>query len=179
GVLMGHCGVPDVAYGADPETGVAVYSSVPNDTGQAGWMVVGGTSASAPQWAALIALANQERAAIGRPTLGRAADVLYSLPRRDFHDITTGGNGYLAGPGYDLVTGLGSPVADLLVPDLAGVGLSATTPSTPPTNSPGGTGGISIPGWYLPGFGWGFGGMFGWNAGGWEWSSNTGWYAGW
>ena len=43
---------------------------------------------------------------------------LYSLPSYDFHDETSGYNGYSAGPGYDLVTGLGSPVANQLIPAL-------------------------------------------------------------
>ena len=48
---------------------------------------------------------------------------LYSLPASDFHDITSGYNGLFAGPGYNEVTGLGSPIANLLVPDLASYGL--------------------------------------------------------
>jgi subtilase family serine protease len=190
GVVTGARGVPDVAYDADPNSGVAVYSSVPDGSGSTGWMVVGGTSAGAPQWSALVALANQERAAHGKAALGRAQDTLYTLNARDFHDITAGGNGYAARVGYDLVTGRGTPVADLLVPDLAGVTPPTTTTTTPPTTTgstgsgtttttTGGggttttrppTGGVSVPIWYLPGgygFGWGFGGLFGWNLGGW------------
>ncbi len=59
---------------------------------------------------------------------------LYSLPSSDFHDITTGSNGtYAATTGYDLATGIGSPVANLLVPALAGY--TTTTTSTPPSIS--------------------------------------------
>ena len=43
---------------------------------------------------------------------------LYGLPASDFNDITSGNNGDAAGPGYDLVTGIGTPIANLLVPDL-------------------------------------------------------------
>ena len=191
GVLTGHRGVPDVAFDADPNSGVAVYSSVPDDSGRSGWQVVGGTSAGSPQWAALIALANQERAAHGKATLGRAQDTIYTLAARDFHDITAGGNGYAARVGYDLVTGRGTPVANLLVPDLAGVAPppSPTTNPSPPsmgttgagatsptggtttggtTGTPPPTRGVSIPVWYWPGFGWNFGGLFGWNLGGWS-----------
>src|SRR5205823_6642705 len=57
-------GVPDVSYDADPNTGVEVYDSV-----NGGWFVVGGTSAGAPQWAALVALANELRANAGAATL--------------------------------------------------------------------------------------------------------------
>jgi hypothetical protein len=46
--------------------------------------------------------------------------MIYQLSSSDFHDITTGSNGYSAGPGYDLVTGRGTPIANMLVPDLAG-----------------------------------------------------------
>ncbi len=47
--------------------------------------------------------------------------LLYHLPSSDFHDITVGFNGNQAEPGYDLVTGLGSPIANLVVTDLVGV----------------------------------------------------------
>src|SRR5207244_12419210 len=101
-------GVPDVSYNADPNSGVAVYDSTPYN-GSTGWYQVGGTSAGAPQWAALIALANASRA----QSLNQTAGVLYSLNNSsNFLDITSGSNGYLAAPGYDLVTGIGSPVAN-------------------------------------------------------------------
>ena len=58
---------------------------------------------------------------------------LYSLPSADFHDIVYGNNGYAAGPGYDLVTGLGTPVANLLVPALASYDLG--TPKSRPRSS--------------------------------------------
>ena len=45
---------------------------------------------------------------------------IYALPSSEFHDITSGNNGFSAGAGYDLVTGLGTPIANLMVPDLAG-----------------------------------------------------------
>ena len=58
----------------------------------------------------------------GTPLTGNTQTLpaLYSLPAADFHDIVHGNNGDPAGPGYDLTTGLGTPVANLLVPDLAG-----------------------------------------------------------
>jgi hypothetical protein len=85
-------------------------------------MAIGGTSAGSPQWAALIAIADQGRAAIGLGSLdgpSQTFPLLYGMPATDFHDITTGYNGYNAGPGYDLVTGLGSPHAPLVVRDLS------------------------------------------------------------
>ncbi|HEV3260035.1 MAG TPA: S53 family peptidase [Gemmataceae bacterium] len=102
---------PDVSYNANPNTGFSVYDSF----GSGGWAVVGGTSAGAPQWAALVALADQ-----GRTSPLSTSQVLAALyqHRTDFHDITKGNNGHPAGPGYDLVTGLGSPIANLVVNDL-------------------------------------------------------------
>jgi subtilase family serine protease len=90
----------------------------------------GGTSASAPAWAALIALADQYA---GRP-LGFVNPAIYQIAggpayHAAFHDVTTGNNtvrfpprtitGYQAGPGWDPVTGWGSPDAQVLVPLLA------------------------------------------------------------
>jgi subtilase family serine protease len=115
---------PDVAYDADPQSGFAVYDSTPGGD-KKGWQVVGGTSAGAPQWAGLIALADQGRALkhVGSINTNQALTALYSLPAADFHDITTGSNGYSARPGYDLVTGRGTPVADRLISDLVRVTL--------------------------------------------------------
>jgi hypothetical protein len=62
---------------------------------------------------------------------------VYGL-RGDFHDITSGSNGYSAGPGYDFATGLGSPRADSLIPDLVGYTAStALPPAFPPPSTPG------------------------------------------
>ena len=100
---------PDVAYDADPNTGFYVRSG-------GNWYDVGGTSAGAPQWSALIALANQGRAAAGKAALTNADQTLMSLSSSDFHDITTGSNGaYKATTGYDVVTGRGTPIANLVV----------------------------------------------------------------
>lgn len=92
-------GVPDVAGDASPYSGYNILVD-----GQQ--TVVGGTSAVAPLWAALIALINQQK---GVPA-GFVNPTLYQNPG-DFHDITKGNNGaYSAGPGWDPCTGLGSPV---------------------------------------------------------------------
>ncbi len=113
---------PDVAYDADPNTGFAVYGSY----GWGGWAQVGGTSDAAPQWAGLIAIADQGRALAGLGSLDGYTQTLpdlYKLPSSDFHSITTGSNGtYSAGPGYNLVTGLGTPIANLVVAGLVGTG---------------------------------------------------------
>jgi len=120
--LLNHRrGVPDIAGDADPATGLAFYSG-----GQ--WNLAGGTSASAPLWAGIMAIANQMA---GQP-LGFINPALYKLAAtssyaQDFHDITTGNNsvdsgvkvkGYPAVPGWDPVTGLGTPIVDKLLPDL-------------------------------------------------------------
>jgi hypothetical protein len=106
---------------ADPNTGVAVYDSF--DFPSSPWIQVGGTSLATPMWAGLIAIADQGRSLASLPSLDGATQTLpalYQLPATDFHDITSGSNGYSAGPGYDLVTGRGSPIANVLVPALVG-----------------------------------------------------------
>jgi hypothetical protein len=118
----GHRTTPDVSFVADPATGVWVADPY-NLPGDDPWLVVGGTSLSAPAWAGLLAVADQGRAAAGKATLGAAGPTeaqaaLYGLSRTDYHDITSGSNGYSAGPGYDMVTGLGTPRADLVIADL-------------------------------------------------------------
>jgi len=92
-------GVPDVAANADPATGYLVHVGG-DDT------VVGGTSAVAPLWAALIARINATR---GKPA-GFVNAALYRQPSA-FNDITSGNNGdFSAAPGWDACTGLGTPV---------------------------------------------------------------------
>ena len=89
--------VPDVSYNANPTYGFAVYF---NST----WQKVGGTSAGAPQWAAIHALG----LSASNANLYDKAKLSYSSY---FRDITSGSNGaYEATVGYDLVTGLGSPL---------------------------------------------------------------------
>ncbi len=97
-------GVPDVAGCADPQTGYQVLVD-----GQS--MVVGGTSAVAPLWAALVCRLTQST---GQP-FGLLQPLLYAgvtaaAAAAGFQDITSGNNGaYPAGPGWDACTGLGSP----------------------------------------------------------------------
>ena len=106
----GNRGVPDVAFDADPNSGVAVYCSQPSPR----WMVVGGTSLSAPCWAGLFVLGGLN----GVPSVYAQASTS-PLYTRNYHDVTTGSNGLPAGTGYDLVTGLGSPKSNNLVPTTA------------------------------------------------------------
>src|SRR5215467_6537876 len=130
-------GVPDIAYQASSRTGVLVYDTAPGATGltcpsgnpcSAGWYVVGGTSSSCPQWAGLVAIADQ----IAGGGLGQINPILYALAAGPnygtyFYDVTTGNNqanpaitGYPATTGWDPVTGLGTPNAAALVPALTG-----------------------------------------------------------
>jgi subtilase family serine protease len=124
-------GVPDIAADANPnpDTGLPVVTS---DAGGGHTISEhGGTSASAPIWAGIIALADQYA---GRH-LGFVNPAIYRIARsphnhQAFHDITAGNRntakfphgtiaGYRAGPGWDPVTGWGSPNAHVLVPLLA------------------------------------------------------------
>ena len=122
-------GVPDVAADGDPVTGIAVITGNPGG----GYAISGhaGTSASAPLWAGIIALADQ----YARRHLGFVNPAIYRIARssqyhRAFHDVTAGSSntaefphatitGYRAVPGWDPVTGWGSPDAQVLVPLLA------------------------------------------------------------
>jgi hypothetical protein len=124
---------PDVAYDANPSTGFAVYDSYGTPSGSP-WIQLGGTSAGAPQWAALVAIADQGRALAGKAALNGPTQTLpaiYALSAADFHDTTSGSSAgrpsYSAGAGYDLVTGRGSPVANLVVNDLVGSSSTTTT----------------------------------------------------
>jgi len=122
-------GVPDVAGDAAFNTGMATFTAGPG-----GGVLLGatGTSAAAPLWAGLIALADQFA---GHP-LGFVNPAIYQIARGRayhlaFHDVTTGNNtfelrkppttvrGYQATPGWDPATGWGSPDAQYLVPLLA------------------------------------------------------------
>ena len=103
-------GVPDVAGNADPLTGYDVLVDGQSE-------VVGGTSAVAPLWAALIARLNQQ---LGK-SLGLANAALYGTAGKGFRDITQGNNGtYQASTGWDACTGWGSPDGAALLTALAG-----------------------------------------------------------
>jgi kumamolisin len=100
-------GVPDVSGDADPQTGYEVLVD-----GES--FVIGGTSAVAPLWAGLIALANQKL----DTRLGNLNPLLYALSSKSgaFHDIRSGNNGaYKADAGWDACTGLGTPNGQKLI----------------------------------------------------------------
>jgi subtilase family serine protease len=110
--------VPDIASVA---SNIPVYDTY----GFGGWVSVQGTSISSPDWAAFLTLVNSMRASQGKGPLSQAAYDLYQVYysgnySTDFHDITTGNNGNcgsqcMSGPGYDLVTGIGTYQANTLV----------------------------------------------------------------
>ena len=139
--------VPDVSLDADPATGYPVYctagSSCSGSGGifgggtSGGWITVGGTSAAAPMWAAMVALANEQAARLGKGPLGFLNPAIYKIASgshygSDFHDIvpsTSGGpsnndelgvNGgaYPVTQNYDMATGWGSFNAAKLAADL-------------------------------------------------------------
>ncbi|CAN5365401.1 S53 family peptidase [soil metagenome] len=104
---------PDIAAVADPFTSVKIVSDGRVING-------GGTSQSAPIWAGLTALMNQYLLENDGNLIGEINPLLYRIaqgaPRPAFRDVTLGGNAVdNAGPGYDLVTGLGTPDIDNLV----------------------------------------------------------------
>lgn len=122
-------GVPDVAYNGDVRGGVigawSVLCGIAVNCGPAniGFFIFGGTSAGSPQWAGIVALADQK----GGDRLGAINTTLYRIGRSDgygsaFHDITTGNNtfgavtGFTAAQGWDAASGLGTPDVANLIP---------------------------------------------------------------
>ncbi|HEY2297205.1 MAG TPA: S53 family peptidase [Jatrophihabitans sp.] len=107
-----HRLTPDVAADADSETGVKTVIDGKVSQG-------GGTSQAAPIWAGLTVMMNQYLEANGSNALGNINPLLYRAAATTpsaFHDVTLGGNvPYLAGKGYDLLTGLGAPSTAVLV----------------------------------------------------------------
>ena len=139
---------PDVSYDGDPVTGFAIYDSFESVPGLTSWVDIGGTSAGAPQWSALLAIANQGRALAGLGSLDGVSQTLpllyglYSPPgtvgyltysTTFFHDVTGSLTpGRQAVPGYDTATGLGSPRAPAVIDALVGAPAVGTSgPVTP------------------------------------------------
>jgi subtilase family serine protease len=121
--------VPDVSADADPSPGYQMYSVDP-DTGVTGWLPVGGTSLATPTWAAITALINEWGTGCATSDVGFANPSLYQVASstpQDLRDITSGNNDpdtkakdptYPATTGYDMVTGLGAPIAGNLAQSL-------------------------------------------------------------
>lgn len=97
----------------------------------------GGTSFAAPMWAGFLALVNQQAVANGQPTLGFINPAVYDIGlgadyNTDFHDTTSGSNGFSATVGFDLATGWGSPTGQALIDALAGTSTGTFTVSAAP-----------------------------------------------
>jgi subtilase family serine protease len=121
-VLFARRSEPDVSMIADPGTGVPIIDSADG----IGWAQFGGTSLSSPVFAGVIALAQEVRINSGLLPLNSVQinSRMYAAYNSAsyltyFHDVTVGNNGFAAGTGYDLATGIGSPKADTLVGLLA------------------------------------------------------------
>src|SRR6266567_1627480 len=136
---------PDVSLDADPATGYPVYCTAGSScsgAGGSGWLTVGGTSAAAPMWAAMVVLTNQKAAQQGKKPMGFLNPALYKIAsgsqyNSDFHDITPPGNpstpsnndelGFNGGAypvtnAYDMATGWGTLNATRLTADLVSIG---------------------------------------------------------
>jgi len=135
--------VPDVAFNASPMTGEYVAVTLPGKTTT--WSAYGGTSIAAPQWAALVAVANAIRAANAKAAIGGDVHALVyksiaAVPgtyAAALHDVVEGGNGTCAtcraGSGFDQTTGWGTPNASQLFQALTGVSTTLATTATAPT----------------------------------------------
>ena len=147
GASSGDCRqVPDVSVDADPNSGYIIYwnGSRSDLTSAAGWQAIAGTSAAAPVWAALLAVVDasggchSSPVGFANPALYRAAGAGYAST---FSDITSGNNDgigtnggkYPAGPGYDMATGLGTPIGGGLAAALCSVTLRIATPAAQTT----------------------------------------------
>jgi hypothetical protein len=143
----GARGTPDVAYDADPNNGFVMYDSLPYQ-GFVDFQETGGDSAGTPQWAALVAIADQGRVLAGEGTLdgpGQTLPALYDLYSppgtpgystylnyfNDIIDTTAGGQpstGLASTIGYDTATGLGTPKAAAIIGALVATTLTASIP---------------------------------------------------
>jgi len=94
---------PDVAFDADPNTGVEVYATNPG-SGRGTWQTVGGTSVGAPAWAGIIAIVDQGRALAGNGSLDgptQTLPALYAAPSSDFNTVTASSTSSGFGRGFD------------------------------------------------------------------------------
>jgi len=136
--------LPDVAAEAN-------FDNILCDDGICYYNDYGGTSYAAPRWAGYIALANQQNVTNNGTTLGYLNPLIYPIGfgtsyTSNFHDITSGNNGYSAVTGYDMVTGWGSPNGPTLINTLTGAATPSFTLSDSPSSltiTQGGAGGTS------------------------------------
>ncbi len=144
--------VPDVSLSGDPNNGYMIYCTSPAVTycsKSNPWVSIGGTSAAAPMWAAMMAIANEMSLKTGNFNLGFVNPLLYQVASNasnyanSFHDVTTGNNDYInknngsypATVGYDMATGLGSYNALVLASNLVSLAQTATGPRSSPANT--------------------------------------------
>ncbi len=119
--------IPDVAFNADPKTGEAAWETNSGGPSTAPtWVVLGGTSIAAPQWAGFLALVGEARTKAKRTSPGFINPIVYGLSaseqKADFSDVVSGSNGrYSAAAGWDAVTGFGSMHAAALFAKLTGI----------------------------------------------------------
>lgn len=118
---------PDVGFLANPSTGAAVFY-------RGSWRLAGGTSLGAPSWAAIWALVRQDVQQSGK-TIGAAPPLLYRIGNSAayhsaFNDVTSGSNGrFSALPGWDAVTGWGTPNAAGLAAAVGAISAQSGTPA--------------------------------------------------
>ena len=136
--------VPDVALNAEPSTGYSIYFG-------GKWVVYGGTSCAAPLWSGFTALVNQQRATLGKATIGFMNPTLYTLGKgangaTDFHDIADGSTNllYPAVTGYDCATGWGTINGTALLADLSGGSTTTYTISGTVTSNSTGLAGVTL-----------------------------------
>jgi len=120
---------PDVAFDANPQSGVAVVDQYNNSVSQP-WEEIGGTSLAAPAWAAFLAIVDQGRTANGGRSLDgptQTLPLLYGLGAGAFHTVGTEASG--GAPGYNEQTGLGSPNAVTAAQGLVGISEPGPAPA--------------------------------------------------
>jgi hypothetical protein len=148
GGALARRAVPDVSFNANPYTGEYVALTLPGKPTV--WSAYGGTSIAAPQWAAVIAVANAMRVANGKTTLGDIHATLYksiaAVPgtyAAALGDVVDGTNGTCAtcraGTGFDQATGWGTPNSAKLLETLSGVSTTTTTTTIAAPVVPGGS----------------------------------------
>ncbi len=119
-------GVPDSAANADPQSGWQISAN-------GSWTVVGGTSASSPFTAALIAVAKAVAKSAGK---GLTTPALYAARATACNDVTIGSNGDAAAVGWDPATGLGSPHGAGFVAAIEAWAQGTQPPAPPPPAPP-------------------------------------------
>jgi len=120
-------GVPDKHLRGVPDVGITAGTHIATDV-DGTFTDMWGTSDAAPMWAGLTAIADQ----IHGGDVGLINPILYSILRssteynNSFHEITTGNNGYAAHAGWEPISGVGTPIANVVVPEIANGGPAMT-----------------------------------------------------